>query len=110
MSELRNLLYEKPANSGVSTVKSAGKTYCSTWCVKWKNNAARNGRPKLPPDALAIGWSATHCPGENEVRTRGASSLSRTVKPVPGHRRGRSNLFHHAGRNRATAASSRRVS
>jgi hypothetical protein len=30
------LIYEKPANSGVSTVISAGKTYCSSWCVKWE--------------------------------------------------------------------------
>jgi hypothetical protein len=35
------LLYEKTANSGVSTVNSAGKTYCSTWCVEWEEQRSK---------------------------------------------------------------------
>lgn len=30
------LLYEKPANASPDTVTSAGRTYCSAWCVQWE--------------------------------------------------------------------------
>jgi hypothetical protein len=41
------LIYEKPANSGVSTVNSAGKTYCSSWCVKWEEQRSRKRKAEI---------------------------------------------------------------
>ena len=35
------LIYERPANSIVSTVILGGKTYCSSWCVKWEEERSK---------------------------------------------------------------------